>query len=132
MDRSIVFFDDICVLCSKSVQLIIRNDPHEKFQFSAIGSTYYQQMISRQNIAEQSLPDSIILYHNEKIYTRSAAALRIVSNLRFPWPILAVFFIIPRFIRNPIYDLIASKRYQWFGKRKSCYMPAGAMKKRFR
>lgn len=123
MHRSIVFFDDICVLCSRSVALILRNDPKGKFAFASIGSEIYQQKLKELKLDARDLPDSIILLHKSKIYTRSTAALRIAAVLRFPWPLFAIFYLVPRFLRNPFYDLVARKRYQWFGKREECFVP---------
>lgn len=131
MDRSIIFFDDVCVLCSKSVQLIIRNDPRGRFQFAAIGSERCLQLLNEHDYQGQEVPDSIILYHKNKIYTRSAAALQIASKLRFPWSVFVIFYIIPGFIRDPIYDLIARKRYHWFGKRERCFVPGEGDRWRF-
>lgn len=113
MDSSIVYFDDICVLCSRAVQLIIRNDPHGKFVFGASNS------------------ESIILAQNDKKYLRSSAVLRIAAQLRFPWPLLTVLFIIPRFIRDPFYQILARNRYRWFGRMDKCFVPSEEIKDRF-
>lgn len=123
MDRTIVFFDDICVLCSSSVGLILRNDPRKKFHFASIGSEIYHQNLKELKLEAADLPDSIILLKNNRIYTRSTAALRIAARLRFPWPLLSILYILPRFLRDPLYDLVARKRYRWFGKREICFVP---------
>ncbi|MCI0474398.1 MAG: DCC1-like thiol-disulfide oxidoreductase family protein, partial [Ignavibacteria bacterium] len=68
---------------------------------------------------------------NEKHYMKSSAALRIASRLKFPWNLFIIFLIIPAFIRNPVYDLIARNRYNWFGKRDACRIPTEAERNKF-
>ena len=66
-----------------------------------------------------------------RAYTRSTAALRIARRLRFPWPLLYAFIIVPRPLRDLIYDFIARHRYRWFGKRDACMMPTPELRARF-
>lgn len=133
MERAIVFFDDMCVLCSRSVQFIYRHDHRKYFYFSSLDSEAYRQV--KEHMKEQAplntmLPDSVILYMNGKLYLRSSAALRIAMRLRFPLPLLAVGFIIPPFLRDRLYDWIARNRYRWFGKRETCFVPEGNLRGR--
>ena len=67
--------------------------------------------------------DTVLLLMNEKIYHRSGAALRIATRLRFPWPLLGIFLLVPPFLRNGIYNLVARNRKRWFGTRSTCYLP---------
>ncbi|MDA3821049.1 MAG: DCC1-like thiol-disulfide oxidoreductase family protein, partial [Bacteroidales bacterium] len=120
MKFPIIFFDDICVLCSDSVRFIFRHDMKKQFYFASMNSDSFQELLK--TFAEEEIStDSVLLYSKGKIYTRSGAALRIAWRLRFPFPLLSLAFIIPHFLRNAIYDLIARKRYHWFGKLDSCY-----------
>lgn len=130
MNLPIIFFDDYCVLCSRSVRFIYKYDKKGQFRFSSIESEKFRDIAFL--LPDKSLmADSVLLYLNGKIYSRSAAALRIAWRLRFPIPLIAVGFIIPPFIRDSIYDLIARNRYRWFGKRDNCYIPDEELKKRF-
>ena len=72
-----------------------------------------------------------VLWDGERIHLRSGAALRIARRLRPPWNLAAVFFVIPRFLRDPIYDLIARNRYRWFGKKDECMIPTPEIRQRF-
>lgn len=60
--------------------------------------------------------DTLVLYENSHTYLRSTAALRLLRYLRFPWPLLYVLIVIPTFVRDPVYNLIAHNRYRWFGR----------------
>jgi predicted DCC family thiol-disulfide oxidoreductase YuxK len=67
--------------------------------------------------------DSVILQIKGRRYERSSAVLRIAVRLRFPWPLLGFFFIVPTFIRDIVYNLVARNRRQWFGRHSACKIP---------
>lgn len=67
---------------------------------------------------------SFILKEDEKIFTRSSAALRVAKKLNGGWPLLYAFIIVPPFIRNAVYDWVAKNRYKWFGKKEDCWIPS--------
>jgi predicted DCC family thiol-disulfide oxidoreductase YuxK len=128
--KDIVLFDGVCNLCNSSVQLIIKHDKKRKFQFASIQSEFGKLQISKYQIDTRKT-DSVIYIKNNNVYSRSAAALRIVKQLDGLWPLLFIFIVIPPFIRNLIYDFIARNRYKWFGKKESCMIPSHDLKSRF-
>ena len=65
----------------------------------------------------------MVVVADGRIYTRSAASLRIARAMRAPWPLLGICLLIPRFIRDALYDYIAHHRYRWFGRSATCRMP---------
>lgn len=130
MEKPVIFFDDICVLCSRSVRLIYRNDPNGKFLFSAVDSALFRKKVLPR-LQGTVIPDSVILLKGGRIHTRSGAALRIAAGMRFPWPLFTIFFVVPPFLRNRVYDLVAANRFKWFGKRDTCFLPDPEMKQRF-
>jgi predicted DCC family thiol-disulfide oxidoreductase YuxK len=74
---------------------------------------------------------SVVLIENKRIYFKSKAALKITKNLRHGWPILFLLIIIPRVIRDFIYDLIANHRFKWFGKKDNCFIPESNIYNKF-
>ena len=74
---------------------------------------------------------SVYLIEDKKIYQKSTAILRILKRIPFPWNIGYVFIVIPRPIRDFIYNIIAKNRYQWFGKRDTCRVLSDEEKARF-
>jgi len=128
MEKDLVFFDGVCNLCASSVQWIIRHDKGNHFRFTSLQGVY-----AAQNIQDPVLrkTDSIILQHKGKYFVKSTAVLMIARKLRFPLNLLSVFLLIPSFLRNPVYDLIARKRYNWFGKKESCWLPDENLKAKF-
>ena len=75
--------------------------------------------------------DSIVLMENNKIYTQSSAVLRIVLHLSGLYPLLFVFMVIPRPLRDMVYDFIAKNRYRWFGKHDQCMIPDPSIAHKF-
>ena len=80
---------------------------------------------------DTSQTDSIILIENGKAYTKSSAALKIARHLSGGYPLLYGFMIIPKFIRDFVYDFIARNRYKWFGRKDHCMIPTPELKKKF-
>ena len=130
ISQKTVLFDGVYNLCSSSVQFIIKKDKKNQFLFGSL-----QGETGRQYLKKFSLPadnfNSFVLIENDKLYTRSAAALRILKHLGGAWSLLYGFIIVPEFIRDAVYKWIAKNRYKWFGKKAACWIPAPALKEKF-
>lgn len=130
MGNKIVLFDGVCHLCQWSIQFIISHDPQRDFYFASLQSEIGKELLKSNDLSEHDV-SSVVLIENGRIYTGSTAALRIAKQLTFPWRLLYGFIIVPRFIREPIYNYIAKNRYRWFGKDDVCFMPTQEFKSRF-
>jgi predicted DCC family thiol-disulfide oxidoreductase YuxK len=127
---SIVLFDGLCNLCNGAVDFIIRRDPSGEFCFCPLQSQTASHFLSGRLIPEE-VRDAIILVEGGHCYVRSTAWLRIARRLSGFWPLLYVFIIIPRPVRDGVYNWIARHRYRWFGKRSVCRVPLAETKDRF-
>ena len=125
-----ILFDGVCNLCNGFVQFVIARDPEARFRFGALTSPAAAEVL-RQAGVTGPLPDSVILIEEGQAYFRSDAPLRIARRLTFPWSLLYGLAIVPRFIRDPIYDFVAARRYRWFGRRDLCMVPTPELKRRF-
>lgn len=130
MDKSIVLFDGVCNLCSRSVQFILKRDRKDRFVFASLQSKKGQEIMRRFNLSTTKL-DTFLLVRKGKIYNRSGAALRIARSLSGLWPLLYVFILIPPFIRNAVYKWISRNRYKWFGRTKQCWAPGREYRRKF-
>jgi len=129
--KKLILFDGVCNLCNSSVQYVIKRDKKEQFLFTALQSDTGKQILNQYKIDTAKI-DSILLYTPEQgIYYKSTAALKIGASLGFPVNLMAIFFIVPAFIRNWVYDFIAKNRYKWYGKKESCMIPTPELKNRF-
>jgi predicted DCC family thiol-disulfide oxidoreductase YuxK len=126
----VVLFDGVCNLCSNSVQFIIERDAKAAFKFASLQSAFGQYQLEKFNLDKNSLY-SIILIKEDNVYQQSDAALRIAKELNGGWPVFYMFIILPRFIRDTIYNLIAQNRYRLFGKKEACWIPTPELQSRF-
>jgi predicted DCC family thiol-disulfide oxidoreductase YuxK len=129
-DAPLILFDGECNLCTGSVQFVLRRDPRARFRFAALQSAFAREALAAAG-APASLPDSIVLIHRGRVRTKSAAALAIARGLRWPWPLLSVFWLVPYPIRDWVYGVIARNRYRWWGRRQQCWVPTPALRARF-
>lgn len=125
----IILFDGICNLCSNVVQFIIKRDKGNVFKFASLQSEVGQKLIHQFAIPINT--NSFILIDRGKIYTQSTGALKVASKLSMPWRFFGIFIIVPPFIRNAVYQFIATHRYNWFGKKNECWIPSSALKNKF-
>ncbi len=109
---------------------LLERDKRQMLRFGALQSEAVQQLLEECG-ARGDLPDSIVLIDAAGIHTRSDAALRIASYLGLPWSLLSVGRLLPRPVRDTIYDWVARNRYRWFGKRDACMLPSAGVADRF-
>ena len=131
-DKQLILFDGVCNLCNSSVLYVIKRDKANKFLFAPLQSEIGQEIINAFNIDTEET-DSILLYdpNERRIYQKSTAALRIGKSLGFPVNLSVIFFVVPTFIRNWVYDYIARNRYKWYGKKESCMIPTPELQAKF-
>lgn len=127
--NNIIFFDDVCVLCAKTVKFLIQSDKNKLLKYSTLqGCTIKKLNICFENQNIQSL----IFYSDEKVYYKSQAVLKIMYLLGGWVRVLSVLLnLVPNFILNLIYDWVAKNRYKIFGKNENCYVPTMAEKSLF-
>ena len=130
MDQPIVLFDGVCNLCDSAVQFIIRHDKKNTFLFASLQSETGQKLLAKFNLPLDEL-NSFILVDNDKAYTRSTGALMVLKRLKGLWPLLYGFIIVPKFIRDGVYNWVGRNRYKWYGKKDACMIPTPELKARF-
>jgi predicted DCC family thiol-disulfide oxidoreductase YuxK len=128
--NQIILFDGHCNLCNGSVQFIIKRDSRRKFRFASLQSSFGKNQLHKFGLSANTLY-SIVLIKNATYLQKSNAALEIARDLEGLWPVFYVFKIVPLFLRDWVYDIIAKNRYSWFGKKDSCMIPTQDLKSRF-
>jgi predicted DCC family thiol-disulfide oxidoreductase YuxK len=109
---------------------VINRDIKNKFLFASLQSRSGSEFIKTQTKFIQQI-DSIILVTETKVYYKSSAAIKIASQLKGLWFLIGVFYIVPTFLRDKVYDFIAKRRYTWFGKYDTCKLPTEQEKDKF-
>lgn len=126
----VLLFDGVCNLCNGSVQWILQHDRRGIFRFASLQSDTGQTLLKHFQLAVDQF-DTVVLIDGAQMFTRSDAALEIVRRLNPPWSWLWIFRIIPRPLRNAVYDWVARNRYRWFGRQEQCMLPRPEWKNRF-
>jgi len=129
--QHIILFDGICNLCNSSVIFILQHEKDSVFRFASIQSESGTKLLKWCGLPPD-YSQAVILIDNGKSYSGSTAALKIGQYLKFPSSILSSLgFLVPRFVRDWVYNQIARHRYQWFGKRNVCMVPTKSLRARF-
>ena len=129
-DNAIILFDGVCNLCNNSVLFIIKRDKNNYFKFASIQSEFGQNFIHKYQLPEHKL-DTLFLFEDHKILTKSTAVFKIAKHLNGFSKYLYYCIYIPKFLRDAIYDIVAKNRYQWFGKYNKCMTPTKEIKNKF-
>ncbi len=123
--RPIVFFDGVCGLCNGVVDTLLRVDRRNRLLFAPL-----QGETALARLGEATL-NSIVLVDTAGRHEKSAAALRICLHIGGLWQVLLIFWLLPRPLRDALYDFIARNRYAWFGKHELCRLPTPQERARF-
>jgi predicted DCC family thiol-disulfide oxidoreductase YuxK len=128
--RSIIIFDGVCNFCNRTVNIILKHDKDNYFQFTPSQSNAAIEIMQEHRIDQKAIA-SVILIDNEKVYTKTDAVIQIATHLN-GWPKIFRFIkLIPKPIRDFGYDLIANNRYRLFGKKAACMVPDASIRDRF-
>ena len=125
---AVVLFDGVCNLCNGVVRFVIDRDPQARIQFAPLTSETATRALAS---LPGPVPDSLVVLDEGRVFTRSDAALRVARLLGFPWSLAAALTIVPRGLRDRVYDAIARRRYRWFGRRETCMIPGPDIRARF-
>jgi predicted DCC family thiol-disulfide oxidoreductase YuxK len=132
----LVLFDGVCGLCDRTVQILLREDKSQVLKFAPLQGTTAEQVMSRHPEIKKGLGSLVLVENfegeNEKIFVRSEGVFRILGPLGGIWTIVSWLRLIPRPVRDAVYDWVARNRYEWFGKFEECRIPSPETRARFR
>lgn len=126
----ILLFDGVCNLCNRLVIFIIKRDKRAEIKFAPLQSPAGEAWLKKCNLAINDT-DSIVYIEGNNCFTRSLAVLHLFKTIGGRWSLIYGIIIIPKFIRDYFYDLIAKRRYRIFGKSERCMVPSQDISDRF-
>jgi predicted DCC family thiol-disulfide oxidoreductase YuxK len=130
MQESILLFDGHCSLCNAAVYFVLKRDLKKKILLASIQGPAGQGVLKKYQLPPNYL-DTLVVVEQGKIYLGSTAALRVARLLGGGWPLFYGLIIIPKGIRDRIYQWISNHRYQWFGRKNTCRMPTASERAHF-
>jgi predicted DCC family thiol-disulfide oxidoreductase YuxK len=129
--KTILFYDGDCALCNKSVQFVIDHEKETQHPilFCSLQSIYAKQTLEKHSYNFNQL-STLVLLIDDKVLYKSTAALELSKFLKTPYNWCIILKIIPRFIRDGVYNFIAKNRKRLI-KNSFCYVPSPKLKGRF-
>ncbi len=128
--QPVILFDGVCNFCNSAVNFVIKRDKKKQILFAPLQTDTGKKLLEQYELPVNDI-QSFIFIENGKAYTRSTAALKVCRYLKWLWPLCYGFIMVPKFIRDGIYNWIARHRYKWFGVRQECMIPSPEIKARF-
>jgi predicted DCC family thiol-disulfide oxidoreductase YuxK len=129
-EHPIILFDGVCNFCNGAINFIIKQDKKRIFRFAALQSEIGQQLLKQHNLSPTEL-DSFVVIDQGKAYKKTTAALHLYPKFGGAWKLSKGLWIVPQFIRDFFYDIIAKNRYRWFGKKDACMIPTPEIRSLF-
>jgi predicted DCC family thiol-disulfide oxidoreductase YuxK len=131
-----VLYDGACGLCQRSVRLLLRADRRGVLSFTPLqGETAAALTATGRLPAGLGLSSMAFLRGGgtacEDVLVRSDAVLAALTSAGGPWRLAGALRIVPRRLRDAVYDAVARRRYAWFGPADACRLPTPAERARF-
>ena len=121
-ERTVVYFDGVCNLCNRFVDFLIRRDRNRRLRYASLQSAKGQAVMATRRYWGKS-DESVLFVDDGEIYDASSAALRILMTLGGVYRLAGALRILPTEFRDFLYEIVADRRYRWFGKRDTCRVP---------
>ncbi len=122
----IVFYDGVCGLCNRLVQFLLKRDRHDRLRFAALQSEFAASLLKRHGLDARDLDTVYLVLHcksGERVLARSDAILYLLRQLGGVWGIAGLGRVLPKWVRDGIYKIIAGNRYRVFGRYDNCLLP---------
>ena len=129
----IIGFDGYCNLCNRWVDYLIKKDHNDLFRFTALQSEVGKRFFVDKGYKESELEtlETIVVFNRAGISVKSDAVMNILIALGWPYKMVVIFRVVPVTLRNIFYDSVAKRRFNWFGRKKTCRIPSQDEKSKF-
>jgi len=132
---AVILYDGVCRLCNRWVRFVLERDREGVFRFAALQSRVAREILAGHGINPDPLDTVYVVLDfgraTERVMSRSAASLYVLSCLGGAWRLAAVLRLLPERIRDSLYDAVARRRYRIFGQYNTCPLPEMAYRDRF-
>lgn len=129
-EAPVILFDGVCKLCSAWANFIIEHDTEHRFRLCSVQSAAGQRLLAQHGYPTDTF-ETMLVSDGERCFEKSAAFFFVMNRLGWPWRGLLVFRLIPRPLRDWLYDRIALNRYRLFGRYELCQLPTADHAGRF-
>ncbi|OMF38480.1 hypothetical protein BK133_02085 [Paenibacillus sp. FSL H8-0548] len=127
---AVLLIDGQCYLCNRITQFVVKRDKAKVFRFATLQSPIGQRLLQEGQLSLVDM-NTFVMVQGDDYFIKSDAALRVLSKLDGWWRILYLFIIVPRSLRDVVYDINAQNRFRWFGAPEECLIPTHDLRSRF-
>ena len=135
MNNPVIFYDGVCGLCDRLVRFVLRHDQRGFFRFAALQGHFAAKALAHHGKDAAQLEAMCVIAGEksrpEELLCKSDAAIFVLRQLNWPWKAAVLLKIVPRGLRDRVYDWIARRRYRIFGKLEQCAIPSAPERERF-
>jgi predicted DCC family thiol-disulfide oxidoreductase YuxK len=129
--RHVLFYDGVCGLCNRLVRFLSRRDRRDVFRFASLQSAFAAERLGALGRDPRDLDTVYLLTADGALLSRARAILFAAGELGGIWRVARIFAVLPGFLLNAVYRLVARTRYRLFGKHESCPLPSPEDKAKF-
>ncbi len=129
--QTIVIFDTNCVFCSGGVRFFLQHERTNTVQFASSRKAAGIRLAAEHGLSEDDLDLTFLVIQNGKALTKTDASFALLKHLKAPWSYAGVLRIVPRVLRDALYDIVARNRLSWFGEQQDCFLPTADQRRRF-
>jgi len=133
--NTLVLYDGVCGLCNGLNQFLLRRDTNDHFRFASLQSNFAASLLERYGINAVNLDTVYVVADygqpGQRLLSRSNAILHVLGKLGGVWGLLRIGWVLPKSLRDALYNLVASNRYRLFGKYDVCLMPEERYRRKF-
>lgn len=133
--KPVILYDGLCGLCNRLNQFVLKRDQRDSFRFASLQSPFAHAVLQRHGADPRDLGTVYIVLHHgqpgERLLAKSQAILHVLQQMGGVWRAARICQVLPRFLRDLVYDLIARHRYRIFGEFESCLVPEAKHRGKF-
>ncbi len=103
-----LIYDNQCPFCCSIIEKVSSVIKRKDIAYTPITSKKGKHLINKHFL--ENINSVIYINQNNKVFIKSSAILNISKLMPFPYNLIYTLIIIPKFILNMTYDLIARNR----------------------
>lgn len=124
-----IVFDGVCVFCSGFAQTIVKLDRGKRFRFATAQSPFGEALFRKYGLATDNYETNLAIIDGAA-FTKLDSFVAIMAALGWPWRAARLLLVLPRPLRDWLYDRVAKNRYALFGRKDNCEIPSAELRQR--